>query len=103
MQCVSGTVDFVVQRIKRELLPRFPNVDDVVGLNHSYGCGVAINAPAAIVPIRTLKNIALNPNFGNEIMIIGLGCEKLQPSTLLSDRPVKIYENTEAADPTPTY
>nr|WP_264167792.1 galactarate dehydratase [Halomonas sp. SBBP1] len=99
VQCVSGTVDFVVQRIKRELLPRFPNVDDVVGLNHSYGCGVAINAPAAIVPIRTLKNIALNPNFGNEIMIIGLGCEKLQPSTLLSDRPVKIYENTEAADP----
>ena len=99
VQCVAGTVDFVVQRIKHELLPRFPNVDDVVGLNHSYGCGVAINAPAAIVPIRTLKNIALNPNFGNEIMIIGLGCEKLQPSTLLSDRPVKIYENTEAADP----
>ncbi|WP_235041555.1 galactarate dehydratase [Vreelandella profundi] len=99
VQCVAGTVDYVVQRIRRELLPRFPNVDDVVGLNHSYGCGVAINAPAAIVPIRTLKNIALNPNFGNEVMIIGLGCEKLQPSTLLDDRPVKIYENTEAADP----
>ncbi|WP_252106467.1 MULTISPECIES: galactarate dehydratase [unclassified Halomonas] len=99
VQCVAGTVEYVVGRIKRELLPRFPNVDDVVGLNHSYGCGVAINAPAAIVPIRTLKNIALNPNFGNEIMVIGLGCEKLQPSTLLEDRPVKIYENTEAADP----
>ncbi|MGP9798231.1 galactarate dehydratase [Halomonas sp. 86] len=99
VQCVAGTVDYVVSRIKRELLPRFPNVDDVVGLNHSYGCGVAINAPAAIVPIRTLKNIALNPNFGNEIMVIGLGCEKLQPSTLLEDRPVKIYENSEAADP----
>lgn len=99
VQCVAGIVDFVVQRIKRELLPRFPNVDDVVGLNHSYGCGVAINAPAAIVPIRTLKNIALNPNFGNEIMVIGLGCEKLQPSTLLADRPVRIYANTEAADP----
>ncbi|MCP1314436.1 MULTISPECIES: galactarate dehydratase [unclassified Halomonas] len=99
VQCVAGTVEYVVARIKRELLPRFPNVDDVVGLNHSYGCGVAINAPAAIVPIRTLKNIALNPNFGNEIMVIGLGCEKLQPSTLLEDRPVKIFENTEAADP----
>lgn len=99
VQCVAGTVDYVVQRIKRELLPRYPNVDDVVGLNHTYGCGVAINAPAAIVPIRTLKNIALNPNFGNEVMVIGLGCEKLQPSTLLDDRPVRIYENTEAADP----
>ncbi|MGR4066247.1 galactarate dehydratase [Billgrantia sp. C5P2] len=99
VQCVAGTVDHVVARIKRELLPRYPNVDDVVGLNHTYGCGVAINAPAAIVPIRTLKNIALNPNFGNEVMVIGLGCEKLQPSTLVDDRPVRIYENTEAADP----
>ena len=99
VQCVAGTVDYVVKRIKQELLPLYPNVDDVVGLNHSYGCGVAINAPAAIIPIRTLKNIALNPNFGNEVMVIGLGCEKLQPSTLLDDQPVKIYQNTEAADP----
>ncbi|MDW5377561.1 galactarate dehydratase [Halomonas sp. HP20-15] len=99
VQCVAGTTDYVVRRIKSELLPRYPNVDDVVALNHSYGCGVAINAPAAIVPIRTLKNIALNPNFGGEVMVIGLGCEKLQPSALLSDQPVRIYENTEAADP----
>ncbi|MDV6317441.1 galactarate dehydratase [Chromohalobacter sp. HP20-39] len=99
VQCVAGIVDHVVQRIKRELLPRFPNVDDVVGLNHSYGCGVAINAPAAVVPIRTLKNLARNPNFGNEVMVVGLGCEKLQPSTLVEDQPVKIYENTEDADP----
>lgn len=99
VQCVAGTVDYVVKRIKQELLPLYPNVDDVVGLNHSYGCGVAINAPAAIIPIRTLKNIALNPNFGNEVMVIGLGCEKLQPSTLLDDQPIKIYQNTESADP----
>lgn len=31
VQCVAGTVDHVVARIKRELLPRFPHVDDVVG------------------------------------------------------------------------
>ncbi|WP_275287894.1 galactarate dehydratase [Halomonas elongata] len=99
VQCVAGTVDHVVQRIKRELLPRFPNVDDVVGLNHSYGCGVAINAPTAVVPIRTLRNLARHPNFGDEVMVIGLGCEKLQPSTLVEDRPVRIFENTEAADP----
>lgn len=99
VQCVAGTADYVVRRIKNELLPDYPNVGDVIALNHTYGCGVAINAPAAIVPIRTLRNIALNPNFGGEVMVIGLGCEKLQPSTLVSDQPVKIYENTEAADP----
>lgn len=85
VQCVAGVTDHVVARIKHELLPRYPNVDDVVALNHAYGCGVAINAPAAIVPIRTLQNLALNPNFGGEVMVIGLGCEKLVPERLVPE------------------
>jgi len=83
VHCVAGVVDFVVKIIERDLLPKYPNVDGVVGLNHLYGCGVAINAPAAIVPIRTIHNIALNPNFGGEVMVVGLGCEKLVPEKLL--------------------
>ncbi len=83
VQCVAGVVDFAVQRIKTELLPKFPNVDDVVGLEHAYGCGVAIDAPDAIIPIRTLRNISRNPNFGGEVMVVSLGCEKLQPERLL--------------------
>ncbi|EMX8932662.1 galactarate dehydratase [Enterobacter asburiae] len=83
VHCVAGVVDYVVKIIERDLLPKYPNVDGVVGLNHLYGCGVAINAPAAVVPIRTIHNIALNPNFGGEVMVIGLGCEKLQPERLL--------------------
>jgi len=83
VQCVAGVVEFAVQRIKAELLPRYPNVDDVVGLEHSYGCGVAIDAPDAIIPIRTLRNISRNPNFGGEVMVVSLGCEKLQPERLL--------------------
>ena len=34
-------------------------------------------------PIRTLQNLALNPNFGGEVMVVGLGCEKLVPERLL--------------------
>lgn len=83
VQCVAGVTAFAVQRIKAELLPLFANVDDVVALEHSYGCGVAIDAPDAIVPIRTLRNISLNPNFGGEVMVVSLGCEKLQPERLL--------------------
>jgi galactarate dehydratase len=85
VQCVAGVVDFVVARIKHELLPKYPNVDDVVGLNHAYGCGVAIDAPDAIIPIRTLRNLALNPNLGGALMVVGLGCEKLQPERLLPE------------------
>lgn len=83
VHCVAGVTDVLARRIKEELLPRYSNVDDVVALNHAYGCGVAINAPAAIVPIRTLQNITRNPNFGGEVMVIGLGCEKLEPERLL--------------------
>ena len=83
VHCVAGVVDYVVNLIKRDLLPKYPNVDGVVALNHLYGCGVAINAPAAVVPIRTIHNLALNPNFGGEVMVVGLGCEKLQPEKLL--------------------
>ncbi|WP_313561103.1 galactarate dehydratase [Diaphorobacter nitroreducens] len=83
VQCVAGVTDFAVQRIKAELLPKYPNVDDVVALEHGYGCGVAIDAPDAAVPIRTLRNISLNPNFGGEVMVVSLGCEKLQPERLM--------------------
>jgi galactarate dehydratase len=83
VQCVAGVLDFAVQRIKAELLPKFPHVDDVVGLEHTYGCGVAIDAPGAEIPIRTLRHISLNPNFGGEVMVVSLGCEKLQPERLL--------------------
>lgn len=83
VQCVAGVVNYAVKKIKAELLPYYPNVDDVVALNHNYGCGVAINAPQAVVPIRTLQNLALHPNFGGEMMIVGLGCEKLLPERIV--------------------
>ena len=83
VQCVAAVTDFAVRRIKAELLPKFPNVDDVVALEHGYGCGVAIDAPGAEIPIRTLRNISLNPNFGGEVMLVSLGCEKLQPERLM--------------------
>ncbi len=98
VQCVAGVVDFAVQRIKAELLPKYPNVDDVVGLSHSYGCGVAIDAPDAVIPIRTLRNISLNPNFGGEVMVISLGCEKLQPERLLPPGSIPLVDERNVAD-----
>jgi galactarate dehydratase len=92
VQCVAGVTAYAVQRIKSELLPKYPNVDAVVGLDHTYGCGVAIDAPDAVVPIRTLRNISLNPNFGGEVLVISLGCEKLQPERLLPPGTIPIFD-----------
>lgn len=82
VQCVAPTVTYAVQRIKAEILPRFENVADVVALTHPYGCGVAIDAPDAPVPIRTLRHISLHANAGAYPLVVSLGCEKLQPNRL---------------------
>jgi galactarate dehydratase len=85
VQCVAPTVEYAVRRIRAELLPRFPNVDDVLALTHSYGCGVAIDAPGAQIPIRTLRHISLHANLAAEPLIVSLGCEKLQPARLFGN------------------
>ena len=82
VQCVAGVLDHAVERLRREVLPRYPAVDGIVALDHVYGCGVAIEAPDAPIPIRTVRNISRNPNFGGETMVVSLGCENLQPERL---------------------
>jgi galactarate dehydratase len=88
VQCVAPTVDYAVRRIKSEILPRCPEVDDVVAITHTYGCGVAIDAPGAAIPIRTLRNIGLHANLGGAPLVVSLGCEKLQPARLFPSLPI---------------
>jgi galactarate dehydratase len=59
---------------------------------------VAIDAPDAIVPIRTLRNISLNPNFGGEVMVVSLGCEKLQPERLLPPGSIPLIDVRQSGD-----
>ncbi len=93
VQCVSATVEYAVKKIKAELLPKYPNVDDVIAITHLYGCGVAINAPGSEIPIRTLRNLSLNPNLGGAPMVVSLGCEKLQPAQMLPSSTLPILSS----------
>lgn len=79
VQCAAPLARIAAERIKKDVLPRYPNVDGVVAIEHVYGCGVAIDAPDAYIPIRSLQNIARNPNFGGLPLLVSLGCEKLTP------------------------
>lgn len=78
VQCVEGVVKLAVRELE-EKLQGYPQVDGIMPIIHNYGCGVAINAKDADIPIRTLKNLADHPNFGGEMLYVGLGCEKLIP------------------------
>ncbi len=85
VQCAAPTARIAAERVTRELLPKYPNVDGVVAIEHTYGCGVAIDAPDAYIPIRSLQNIAKNPNFGCLPLLVALGCEKLTPERFLPE------------------
>jgi galactarate dehydratase len=85
VQCVAPTVEYAVRRIVQEILPLYPNVDGVSAITHSYGCGVAIDAPGAAIPIRTLKHIGMHANIGVSPLVVSLGCEKLQPKRLFAN------------------
>lgn len=103
VQCVTGILNNAVKKIKEDLLPLYPNVDDVVAINHAYGCGVAIHAPEAKIPIRMLRNVVNHPNFGGETMVISLGCEKLTLQMLLDEEQISsenvvILQNVKGHD-----
>ncbi len=86
VQCVAPTVEYAVRRIRDEILPRFPAVNDVVAITHTYGCGIAMDAPGAEIPIRTIRHISTHPNLGGTALVVSLGCEKLQPERLFPEQ-----------------
>jgi galactarate dehydratase len=86
VQCVAPTVEYAVRRIRDEILPRFPGVNDVVAITHTYGCGIAMDAPGAEIPIRTIRHISTHPNLGGTPLVVSLGCEKLQPERLFPEQ-----------------
>lgn len=94
VQCAAPTVDFAVRRIREEVLPRFPNVNGVIPVNHTYGCGMAVDAPGAAVPIQTLRHISQHANIAGDPLIVSLGCEKLQPARLLPDRQLQAFPSS---------
>jgi galactarate dehydratase len=61
-------------------------VDDVVAVTHTYGCGIAMDAPGAEIPIRTIRHISTHPNLGGTPLLVSLGCEKLQPERLFPEQ-----------------
>lgn len=83
VQCAAGVAQQAAERIRSQLLPRYPHVEDVVVIVPPYGCGVAIDAPEAKVPIRTIRGLIHHPNFAGEALVVSLGCEKLTPERVM--------------------
>ena len=69
-------------------LADYPNVDGVVALAHGTGCGMGSVGEPIDVLRRTLGGYAKHPNFAG-VLVIGLGCESNQISSLLGAQRLK--------------
>ncbi|MFN8390581.1 MAG: altronate dehydratase family protein [Bdellovibrionota bacterium] len=70
----SATVTNRAAELLRPELAKYPNVDDIVSVTHSTGCGVQVHSPQHEQMARCLANLGNHPNVHSHFYI-GLGCE----------------------------
>lgn len=85
VNCSATVARHVAEAAERSgMLAAFPNVDGVVPITHTSGCGMAGSGEGFDILRRTLWGTAANPNFG-AVLVIGLGCEVVQTGKFVSD------------------
>lgn len=85
VNCSGSVARFIAEAVEKSgLLDDYPNIDGVVPIVHSSGCGMASDGEGYDTLLRTLSGYAQNSNFGG-IILIGLGCEVMQLPALVGD------------------
>jgi altronate hydrolase len=81
----SASVSKLARDRFRDVQRDFPNVDGVIAFTHRGGCGLINNGEDHRLLERVLGNMATHPNVAAYV-IVGLGCEVNQASTLIAHR-----------------
>jgi altronate hydrolase len=81
VNCSATVAKHVADAFKGEALASFPNIDGVVALTHTSGCGMDTTGEGMTILRRTLSGYARHANFAG-VLIIGLGCEANQMDAL---------------------
>ncbi len=82
VNCSATAVQSIASAFDHSLLEPFSNIDGVVGLSHSTGCGLADSGDGYDNLQRVIHGYAQHPNVGG-VLLVGLGCEVNQISTLV--------------------
>jgi altronate hydrolase len=85
VNCSATAAKLIAAHIENSgVLSEYPNVDGVVALTHSSGCGTGGEGNYGFEVLRrTLHGYANHPNFAS-ILVLGLGCEVNQIQGLTS-------------------
>ena len=80
VNCSATVTKMIVERIKySEILKEHPNIDGIVPITHSTGCGMNTESEGMQIFQRTIDGFKNHPNFSH-VFVIGLGCECAQVS-----------------------
>lgn len=85
VNCSAYTTRRIAERARAELLPRFPHVDDIVGLTHKSGCGARYGGVEIHQLQRTLAGFARHANVAG-FVLVSLGCEINQVGQLIESQ-----------------
>lgn len=80
--CSASVTRFIAQAFTPEVLAAFPNVNGVVPIVHTSGCGIAEQGDSIALLQRTLAGWVNHPNFAG-VVIVGHGCEINQIDSLM--------------------
>jgi altronate hydrolase len=87
VNCSATVAKAIADHFRRDINPDaladFPNVDGVVALPHSTGCGMSSSGVSMDTLRRTLIGYARQVNF-HSVLMIGLGCETNQISGVMA-------------------
>ena len=82
--CSASISRFIADAFTDELLAAYPNVDGVVGLTQTAGCGCPAYGEGFEILQRSLAGYARHPNFWG-VVFVGLGCEVNQVDLVLAN------------------
>lgn len=74
VSCSTSVARFIADAFRKEELNDHPNVDGVVALGQSAGCGMGAEWEGFAILQKTMAGYARHPNFAG-IVLVGLGCE----------------------------
>lgn len=74
VNCSATVARYIARHFDEQILANYPNIDGVVALTHTTGCGMASSGDGYDAFQRTLWGHASNPNIGG-VLMVGLGCE----------------------------
>ncbi|ANC31349.1 UxaA family hydrolase [Isoptericola dokdonensis] len=84
VNCSASTAKMIADQFPQSVLDDYENVDGVIALTHTSGCGLVPDSEGGQILLRTLRGYAAHPNVAG-LLVLGLGCEMV-PGAALSAR-----------------